>query len=206
LRWRSARQIRHGEPHLAYLADFVDGRVAIDVGANNGVYAHLLARLCTDVIAVEPNPLLTARLRRSLPRRVTIIEAALGAESGWSRLMLPGPQNESHYRGSIEPDVIGHEYVGYDVRVLTIDEVSTKPVGFMKIDVEGHEVAVLHGGRRVLMEDQPVVLIEADDRVRKGSSTEIRASLRDLGYRQFDGPWSATQSEWRNLVFVPDGT
>ena len=204
LRWRVVRQMRHGEPHLAYLADLVDSRAAIDIGANNGVYAHALARLCAEVVAVEPNPLLAARLRRSLPRRVTVVEAALGSETGWSRLVLPGPQNETHYRGSIEPNVIDTECVGYDVRVLTIDEIANTPVGFMKIDVEGHEAAVLQGGRRVLTEDKPLVLIEADDRVKTGSRAEILASFRDIGYRQFDGPWSAADSRWQNLVFVPD--
>ena len=54
---RITEEARSGEPELAILAKLLPrGGTAIDVGANQGVFAYALADIADRVIAFEPNP------------------------------------------------------------------------------------------------------------------------------------------------------
>jgi FkbM family methyltransferase len=48
--------------------------------------------------------------------------------------------------------------------LVRLDDVVTEPVGFIKIDVEGHEIAVFEGAQRMLNEHKPILLIESERR------------------------------------------
>ncbi len=58
-------------------------------------------------------------------------------------------------------------------------------MGFIKIDVEGHELAVLRGAEGLLRACHPALLIEASDEHRPGALESIRAFLEPLGYRGY---------------------
>jgi hypothetical protein len=58
-------------------------------------------------------------------------------------------------------------------------------VGFIKVDVEGHELAVLLGARKILERDRPAILVEAEERHRPGAVQSIRDLLTPLGYHGF---------------------
>ena len=49
-------------------------------------------------------------------------------------------------------------------------------VDFVKIDVEGHELQVLQGGRETLLKYKPAIFVETDD-------NRVHKYLTDLGYR-----------------------
>jgi hypothetical protein len=55
-------------------------------------------------------------------------------------------------------------------------------VGFIKIDVEGHELDVLAGLSDLLIKYLPNLLIEVGDAQRGGSLSEVRCRLAPLGY------------------------
>jgi FkbM family methyltransferase len=62
---------------------------------------------------------------------------------------------------------------------------SDRPISFVKIDVEGHERAVLRGGEGTLRRFQPAMLIEIEQR---HQSQDIRVTfddLRGLGYEGY---------------------
>jgi hypothetical protein len=75
----------------------------------------------------------------------------------------------------------------------------TGPVGFIKIDVEGHELAVLEGAIDVLRRDRPVILLEAEDRHRPSAVRTVADLLSGLGYRGL----VVDEGQIRNLD-VPD--
>src|SRR5690242_3658822 len=63
---------KYGEYELRVLHRHVPrDRVAIDVGANDGVYAYHLSRYARSVVAFEPNPHFNRALR-FLPRNVAV--------------------------------------------------------------------------------------------------------------------------------------
>ncbi len=55
----------------------------------------------------------------------------------------------------------------------------------MKIDVEGHEEAVLHGGLETLMREKPNLMIEIEERHAPGSLDRVSTLLQGLGYLGF---------------------
>jgi hypothetical protein len=70
-------------------------------------------------------------------------------------------------------------YGSYEVPVRSLDSYDFENVGFIKIDVEGFEEAVLWGGIETITRDKPIMYIE-DDRMEKRSS--LRAYIKSLGY------------------------
>src|SRR5271169_3786657 len=77
-RRRIAEEARSGEPELAVLPELVPrGGTAIDVGANQGVYAYALAGIADRVVAFEPNPDYAFFARWMLRGRAQVFQFAL---------------------------------------------------------------------------------------------------------------------------------
>ena len=55
----------------------------------------------------------------------------------------------------------------------------------MKIDVEGHEEAVLNGGLETLKREKPNLMIEIEERHAPGSFDRVSTFLRGIGYSGF---------------------
>jgi 2-polyprenyl-3-methyl-5-hydroxy-6-metoxy-1,4-benzoquinol methylase len=78
-----AREKRKGEPGLRLLPFLVDpDRLAMDIGANRGIWADEMARLTEAVWAFEPNPKLYAFLERAAAPAVTCRQIALSYTAG----------------------------------------------------------------------------------------------------------------------------
>jgi len=162
-----ARERRKGEYGLRLLPGLVDpDRLAIDIGANRGIWAHEMASLCPAVWAFEPNPKLFNFLHRAARPSVTCHAIALSDSEGEAELMVPGAGKRFSNQGaSLNPDKIaGAAHMRVPVRTAPLDALDPPPVGFMKIDVEGHEHAVLEGARGVIARDRPVMIIEIEER------------------------------------------
>lgn len=127
--------------------------VVLDVGANDGEWSeHLLAALCRRcrIIQFEPSPACLEALRARQSAQCTIIDAAVSDRPGTA--MLYGLGFGSRF-ASIHPRrdtfVGGRTYTQAPVRVVTIDQVldelEIETVDFMKLDIEGNELAALRG-------------------------------------------------------------
>ena len=65
-----------------------------------------------------------------------------------------------------------------------LDDFALGNVGFVKIDVEGHELAVLKGARQLLVDQRPNLLVEIEEHAdRKGELDAIIEFLRELSYQ-----------------------
>ena len=70
------------------------------------------------------------------------------------------------------------------VPITTLDAIATERVGLIKIDVEGHEAAVLAGARATIVRDHPVLFVEIYRGVASNPDPEATiASICELGYR-----------------------
>ncbi|HUZ62797.1 MAG TPA: FkbM family methyltransferase [Acetobacteraceae bacterium] len=128
--------------------------VALDVGANVGVYTLLLSRLLTEgwVHAFEPTET-AGLLRRNLAAQragnVAVHEVALGACSGTIE--------EPIYRIWGAPETRAYTFITLDDFA---DAVGLARLDCVKIDVDGFDLEVLKGAAETLARFDPWVIVE----------------------------------------------
>jgi FkbM family methyltransferase len=179
------RRVSH-EPELDLLPALVDrGLLALDIGANDGVYADRLAGLAREVLAFEPNRECCRFLRRALAGRVRLEEVALSDREGRAELRVPR-YRYGHATMSDENTLAGlaarDEILVVAVPTRRLDDYGLRDVGFIKLDVEGFEDAVLRGARATLAAWKPNLLVEIEERHRRDAVGETARFLADLGY------------------------
>ena len=139
-----------------------EGCVFIDIGAHIGSVTAgvLFYSKPRKIIAIEAIPSKAARLKHQFPD-VVILETALGETTGQSKFyidlmrtgfssLVPGNNQDANKVTEIS------------VNVSRLDDlVNDSDVGFIKMDVEGAEVGVIRGARRILKTCRPVILFES---------------------------------------------
>lgn len=187
---RTKRELITGEPELRLIPLFGrPGTIAVDVGANHGVYTYLCALEFSRVVAFEPNPGLAEILSRAFDPELSattgeVVVRAEGVSNSPGELTLSVPVHrgrEIHTRGSLEQGS-GQQEREYKVRVVTLDDAILDPVGFIKIDVEGHECDVLTGAAGLIDRDRPVVLVEAEERHRAEAVAAVFSFFAERDY------------------------
>ena len=169
-------------------------RAAIDIGANNGAYTALMRKHCHFCLAVEPIPSHVEAISAAFlfDPKVRVLQAALSDHRGNSRLRVPriGDQKIDAL-ATLEQDnpLDNLPTVEIPVQLLRLDDVAPRDTGFIKIDVEGHEAAVLRGGQSVIQKDRPNLLVEIEERHRKNALKEFLSVLPAdyRGYYYLDG-------------------
>jgi len=190
LNWREARFYgRYGEVEL-HLLEFLCQRDkdAIDVGANDGSYVHYLRRHARKVIAFEPMPSLADALRAKFRHDVEIRSIALSDRAGTVELHMPVVDGVTVTGCSTVSPTASATYADHraiEVPMATLDSSYEGDVGFIKIDVEGHEQAVLDGARQTVRRCRPRMLVEIDERLSPGGVARAKAYFKDLDYRGY---------------------
>jgi FkbM family methyltransferase len=150
-----------------------DGTTCIDIGANVGITSIVLGSLSRDgqtgtpisrILSFEPEPFTFECLKHNIqvfPKTIDAINCALGARSGrLSFLKTPGSTSashvvtEAHVTGATN-DVVQVQRLDYHVEKLALSH-----VGFIKIDVEGHEKHVLQGAVSTIEKFNPWIYLE----------------------------------------------
>lgn len=184
------------EPELAGLREVVrPGDVCVDVGAAAGLYTLTLSELvgpAGQVHSVEPlsfahaawSRLLGARDRPNVRRH----QLALSAKPGETTLSVPigrlGPVTGRSFL-TWQTDGLGsntefRDHAAVLVPVDTLDnlcqDAGLTRLDFVKIDVEGAELHVLHGGERTIERFRPSLLLEIEAR----HLTRYRYTVQDV--------------------------
>ncbi len=181
------------EEHMELLPGLCQpDKLSLDVGAKTGMYTRRVIEHSGDTIAFEPIPVL-AHLLRSVFRYVAHVErVALSDRAGFAVLRTPF-NRRGKPRYGLSTIEVGNELSNRDVsrvREVTVqtkrlDDYAFSGVGFIKIDVEGHEMSVLRGARETLMRERPNLLVEASEEHRPWAVEEVREWLGELGYHGF---------------------
>jgi FkbM family methyltransferase len=167
------------EPEIRRLGDLTGpvGGTMLDVGSWYGPWARRLASRADRVIAIEPTPLHDT-LRRTLPNAVEVIPAAASDHSGEGEMWLSTEHGAVQGVSSLHKRDIHHFCT--KVQLVTIDSLGLDNVTFMKIDVEGHEIAALRGAAGTINRDRPRLFVEVEQRVQPVS--EVIGLLATWGY------------------------
>ena len=161
--------------------------LAIDAGANKGVYLYHLARHYRRVAGFEPLPSLAAYLKSAAPSNAVVHNLALSNVAGMATLSLPKGFNEL---GSLESHTseawtTSEAVERHQVETRPLDSFEFEDVSVLKVDVEGHEKAVLQGAANTLKRWRPSVLVEVEERHSAGGVERLRGYLESLGYRGY---------------------
>jgi FkbM family methyltransferase len=149
------------------------GMTVLDIGAHHGLYTLLLSKKVGRngrVIAFEPSPRECRRLEKHLRfnrcSNVRVERSAVGSEDGEADLFLVDGFQD--WCNSLRPPALPDATSTVRVRVRRIDDVLAEQgvsnVDFIKLDVEGGELAALNGATRLLYgESRPAILAEVQD-------------------------------------------
>ncbi len=157
------------------------GGVAIDIGAHVGTLAIPFARYAGKVIAFEPGPETFAFLQKNITLNASSVEArnkGLGATPGHATTLTMNSSNAAANTLSLD---------GGAIEIATLDD-DVESADFVKLDVEGMELGVLHGGDRLLRESQPAILFEVNLfalRQHRTAPRQLQALLGTYGYRLY---------------------
>jgi FkbM family methyltransferase len=167
------------------------GDTCLDVGGHVGYLTLLMARLVGPggrVVAFEPIPETFAALRENVSlnhlENVRLENTAVGEQEGMISLFCDAAQELSWTPSVSAHRVPGNQIKEISVPVLSLDsflESSSLRPKLVKIDVEGAELEVLRGARKMLLEARPVVLVEIHDRGPDHQAT-VRQILDSCGY------------------------
>lgn len=187
---------RRQEPELARLAEFVPAeRNAIDVGGWLGPWTRELAKRVPHVTCVEPQPDLAAYLRKVVPANVTVVEAAVSDRVGHATLTLPEARHGANALASLRGDADTAAVV-HQVELVRLDDLDVTDIGFLKIDVEGHERAALDGASELIRRDRPRLLLEAEQRHLDEPLTSLFERVLSEGYEG----WFLHGGRWHPLA------
>jgi FkbM family methyltransferase len=204
------------------------GDTAIDVGANAGLYSVLLSRACGPtgrVWSFEPAPETYWRLRENLAlnrcENVVTVEAAVSNAPGTAKLHLFDSQFAEWNslgvrvaRDSNGKQVSPARSIGVQAEALDIfcANEGIEHIHFLKIDVEGFELLVFEGAKRLLIERRiDYVCFEIGKELLEAAGSSIQeviGALAASGYltyrfnsitHRFEGPILDTFEPWANF-------
>ena len=138
--------------------------------------------------AFKPRPDQTDRLRqefRGCRPPVSVEAVALSDRDGTARLRIclaetwrSTMETQNQLKGLADVETV-------PAPMRRLDSYEYPSIGCIKIDVEGHEEAVLRGARETLIRDHPQLIIECEERHNPGAIQRVRRFLEELGYRGF---------------------
>jgi FkbM family methyltransferase len=202
----------HEYQELRFVEDFIrEGDLAIDVGANLGLYSILMARRGARVTAFEPSPrargVLLSNLELNRVQHYVRVEAAALSDFSGEAWLTVSFEASNH----LLADPSSHDVTPVTVKrlddyldVLGLDGMSS--LSYIKIDVEGHDLSVLRGAESIIKLARPTISVEVWN-----GGDEIREWFRERDYSIFlydparYDLWSvpATYRKQANFLAIP---
>jgi len=160
---------------------------ALDVGASIGGFSDHFRSLAPDGQhhAFEPVPASFAKLSERFKdsTNITLHNAAVGRTAGSAEFVVADDTGLSGFKRT-EAMLKRTESEGsaIEVRVVALDDVITEHVTFIKVDVEGAELEVFEGARKLLKSDTPWVVFEHTDHANAYAEGGTSAAIFDLAH------------------------
>jgi FkbM family methyltransferase len=170
------------------------GMTVIDVGANIGVYTFSAAvKVGSEgrVLAIEPFSVCVNSLQETCRINqfswVNVCAGAASDRNGNIKLLL----HSANELNQVVSDDAAEQMDGctfQEAKSFTLDSLieqeNITQVDFLKLDAEGHEMAVLLGSEKLITEFAPVILYE-NIAGSQGSNIEVAEYLQKIGYELY---------------------
>ncbi len=174
------------------------GDMVIDVGAHIGWYSSYYSDLVGEkgkVHSFEANPLIFQILSKRLSNRSNIFcqNHAISKESNKHVKMRLYPDDITQQCASIEPIVMNTQKMQNNTELITVTTKNLNDLindnssvcSLIKIDVEGHEHAVIDGAKELIEKDNPIIIYEYGYVVGEFVPTTI-GQLKKHNYLSYD--------------------
>jgi len=182
---------RKGEGELALLPALVRfGTTGADIGAAEGLYALHLLELGANVIAFEPRlhqAKALSEMAAALGLALRVEAVALSNETGTAtlRVLLKDLGRSTVEKANKLDDPDDGPQSQSEVETRRLDDYGLQNLGFIKIDVEGHELAVLDGANETITRSRCPLIVETEDRHVKGATGAVFRWMRAHEYAGF---------------------
>ena len=128
--------------------------LALDIGANVGLWSRDLTEAFAHVISFEPVSDFRDCLVKNVPAsNLEVRGCALGEEDTFINMIIT-VENTGH--SHVDTSTMGHG----TTPMYRLDSLELPKIDYIKIDCEGYENTILRGARQTIMRDRPVMVVE----------------------------------------------
>lgn len=164
-------------------------KCCLDIGANIGNHSVAFSRTFKSVIAFEPNPIAydILAVNAKWNPRITALPVGASDHEHTAQAVFPG----TNIGAAKIVDAATAHGAGRSVsfRCVRVDEIllpeQFADIGFIKVDVEGHEYEALLGCERILAAAQPAIAFELLREDHDRNALRIDTYLKGLGYERY---------------------
>ena len=136
---------------LTYVKNF---RVALDIGANVGLWSRDLCERFSSVIAFEPVEIFRDCLTKNVTSPKLHVESVALGDQATTACMNITMDNMGHTH--IDPNSLGNG----DTVVRRLDDYNYNDIDYIKMDCEGFEYRIIQGAKETILRCRPVVVVE----------------------------------------------
>jgi FkbM family methyltransferase len=178
-------------------------RSIVDIGANIGTHTIYYERLVVDgakVLAFEVNPPAYECLAHNCKKAFSI---PVGL-SNCAELISLAVSNNVGATHIISSSSSPNKTEQSNFACVALDSFKLNNVGYIKIDVEGYELKVLLGGKRTIVENQPLLWVELSPGHLRRSGTSIEEVLSFLDSIDYSPLYYIGVPAQSDAMFVPN--
>lgn len=148
--------------------------VALDIGANVGLWARELTQMFDQVIAFEPVSHFRECLRKNVPaNNLDIREYALGNEDTMiDMIVTEGNTGHSH----VDQSSTGSG----SIPMYKLDSLKFDRIDYIKLDCEGYEIPIIKGARQTILKHRPIIVVEQKLHLDAGITKDTQFGAVDL--------------------------
>ena len=186
------------EREIQFLSNLTNrSQGSIDIGVYRGVYSYFLSKESKYVYAFEANPLLIEKLQKGFQKykNIRLENLAVSSRKGFASLKIPYRNQNIDYSNYEEIYQLGiatiheknnlanTEFKSVEIKKIDLDSyIFDHKIGFIKIDVEGHELDVINGAKNLILKDKPNLMIEIEEKHTGVPNIEIINKIKEFGY------------------------
>lgn len=142
-----------------------NGDIVFDIGANIGYYSVIFSKIVGpngQIFSFEPTKYFSDVLKDNLAanniKNVELIPLGLSDKKEQLTIQIDGCSATLHVPGGGE--LLNQEIISLITLDIFVKERNISQIDFVKIDVDGHEPAVLNGGWKIFDFFKPLILLE----------------------------------------------
>ena len=156
---------------------------AIDIGCNKGLFSYALSKQSKiiKIFSFEPNKFILNDLKNYNCKNIKIFNYALSNKEKNENLIIPYYKRfELDGFATLEKKILLNQkfrkFKKINIKTKKLDNFNFKNISFIKIDVEGHEISLLNGAKKIFKANKPNCLIE----IKKGNLFKVKKFFKSI--------------------------